>query len=104
MAGKTFILGINKPSVFVGAAGLTAFTSKAALGAVVPIPTLAEAVAPFTPLILPKTKLLEVVAEALAPIAVALVKLVPVWVLKPKPVLLLPVVFQYIEPVPEAVF
>ena len=48
-------------------------TCRRVLGAVVPMPTLVSAVAPFTPLICPSTILLLCVTIACAPIAVAFV-------------------------------
>lgn len=67
-------------------------TSNFAFGAVVPIPTLVSAVAPFTPLRLPNIKELLVVAVALAPIAVAFVRLAaPTSVPSPSIVMRLPV-------------
>jgi hypothetical protein len=53
------------------------FTSSGLVGEVVPMPTLVLALAPFTPLMLPSTRLLLAETKAFAPMAVALVS-VPV--------------------------
>src|SRR5258708_2857991 len=74
-------------------------TSSGDSGAGVPMPTLVSAVAPLTPLILPSTSALLCDTCALAPMAVALVRLLmptsaraPIIVLKPPSMLLTPAV------------
>src|SRR2546425_5809106 len=75
-----------------------------AIGAVVPMPTLTSAVAPFAPLILLSTRLRLCVTEARYPIAVALV--MPGAPFAPKPTNVLPVskVFDAPAIVPTKVF
>ena len=86
-------------------AGILPSTSRVEAGAVVPMPTLVSAVAPFTPLMLPSTSVLLAVTSALAPMAVVFVR-VPVEgpALNPSPVLLLPVVLATRAARPSAVF
>src|SRR5579863_4595112 len=77
--------------------------SKLWVGAMVPIPTLTLEVAPFTPMMLPSTRELLAVTNALAPIAVALLTLPPIGALAPAPAPIVVVLLRVPpkEPVPE---